>query len=84
MRARHYRTLEAIFSRPTRAGLRWAEIESMLLACGADIEERAGSRIVIELNGVRAHAHRPHPRPTATKSAVEAIRRFLIEAGVVP
>ena len=84
MRNRHRVTLEAIFVRPTLAGIRWDEIESLLLACGAQIEERAGSRIAIDLNGVRAHAHRPHQRPEATKGAVESIMRFLMEAGIEP
>ena len=84
MRRRHRRTLEAIFRHPTQSGFRWDDIESLLMACGAYIEERAGSRIGIELNGVIAHAHRPHPRPEATRSAVEAMRRLLREAGVEP
>ena len=54
----------------------------MLLACGAYIEERAGSRVYIELNGVVAHFHRPHPERGARKGTVEAMRRFLREAGI--
>ena len=84
MRKKHRSTLAAIFKRPTQSGIRWEDIESLLLACGASIEERAGSRIGIELNGVRAHAHRPHPQPTARKGAVESMRRFLKEAGIEP
>ena len=84
MRRRHRGTLEAIIRHPMQSGIRWDDIESLLLACGADIEERAGSRIGIELNGVRAHTHRPHPRPEATTGAVEAMRRFLREAGIEP
>ena len=38
-------------------GNRW-DVESLLLACGADIEERAGSRVAIELHDV-AIFHRP-------------------------
>ena len=30
MRNRHLRTLEAIYSRPTQASIRWAEIETLL------------------------------------------------------
>ena len=84
MRRRLRRTLEAIFRHPTQSGIRWDDIESLLLACGAYIEERAGSRMGIELNGVIAHAHRPHPRPEATRGAVGAMRRLLREAGVEP
>ena len=82
MRRRHRRTLAAIFKRPTQAGIRWADIESLLQACGADIEERAGSRVAVELNDVVAIFHRPHPRPQADKGAVASVRRFLVAAGI--
>ena len=84
MRNKHRRTLGLIFQRPTQAGIRWPDIESLLLACGADIEERAGSRIAIRLHGIRTHAHRPHPRTEASKGLVEAIRDLLREAGIEP
>ena len=84
MRRRHRRTLSAIFRRPTQAGIRWDEIESMLLACGAHIEERAGSRVYFELNDVGAHFHRPHPERETRKRVVESMRRFLREAGIEP
>ena len=50
-------TLAKLFQRPASADVRWQEIESLLLACGAEIEERAGSRIGIRLHGVRASIH---------------------------
>jgi hypothetical protein len=28
--------------------------------------------------------HRPHPRPTVSKGAVDAVRRFLVSARVRP
>lgn len=65
-------------------GLLWADIESLLLACSAEIEERAGSRVRIKLNGKRAVFHRPHPRPVTSKGAVGAMRAFLTMAGVMP
>ena len=84
VRRKHRNTLAAIFKRPTQGGIRWDDIESLLLACGVAIEERAGSRMYIELNGVAAHFHRPHPSKEARKGMVEATRRFLDEAGVKP
>lgn len=74
--------MAAIFRRPTPAGLSWADIESLLLACGAHVEERAGSRVGVELNGVAAIFHRPHPRKEASRGAVVAVRRFLTQAGM--
>lgn len=56
----------------------------MLNAQGAEITEDAGSRVRIALNGVRAVFHRPHPQKETDKGAVKSMRRFLIEAGVMP
>lgn len=56
----------------------------MLNAQGAEITEGAGSRVRIALNGVRAVFHRPHPQKETDKGAVKSMRRFLIEAGVMP
>lgn len=67
-------------SKPLRA----ADIESLLVACGAEISEGRGSRVRIALHGVRAVFHRPHPRKETDKGAVVAMRRFLTEAGVEP
>jgi hypothetical protein len=35
MNAEHRRALEAIFARPVTSGLRWTEIESLLVALGS-------------------------------------------------
>ena len=84
MRRKHRRTLAAIYRRPTSGGIRWDDVEFLLLACGAYIEQRAGSRVYIELNEVAAHLHRPHPQREMRKGAVESLRRFLREAGIEP
>ena len=59
-----------------------ASVENMLLSLGADVEEAAGSRICIVLNGTIAVFHRPHTRKETDKGAVKSLRKFLIEAGV--
>ena len=84
MRKKHRRTLELIFERPTQSGIRWSDIESLLWACGAAIMEGSGSRVGIELNGVRAVVHRPHPQPEVGRATGGDIRDFLTEAGVTP
>ena len=82
MRKKHRRTLAAIFMRPAQSGVTWADIESLLTACGAHIEEREGSRVYVELNDVAGHFHRPHPGKEARKGVVDSVRRFLKEAGI--
>jgi hypothetical protein len=84
LRSKHRRTLQAIFAHPVRANIAWADIESLLIACGAEISEGRGSRVRIALNDVRAVFHCPHPRKETDKGAVAAMRRFLTEAGVEP
>jgi predicted RNA binding protein YcfA (HicA-like mRNA interferase family) len=84
VRKKHRKTLDAIFSRPTKANVKWDNVEALLKAFGAYIEERKGSRIAIELNDVVAIFHRPHPEKKIDKGAVASIRRFLKEAGVEP
>lgn len=67
-----------------RAGVAWTDIETLLRACGADINEGSGSRGRIALNGVRAVFHRPHPRKVTDEGALMSVRRFLTEAGITP
>ena len=81
---RHRNTLSEIFKHPVPASIKWADIEALLEALGAELSEGRGSRIRISLNGVRAVFHRPHPQPTTDKGAVKSMRRFLSEAGIQP
>ncbi len=84
MKKKHHEILNAIFSRPTQANIKWDDVEALLKAFGAYIEERKGSRVAIELHDVVAIFHRPHPEKEIGKGAVASIRRFLNEAGVEP
>jgi hypothetical protein len=77
-------TLNALSVRPAKANIRWSAIESLIRALGGELTERAGSWVGARLNGVTAIFHRPHPRPETKKGAVEAVRQFLINAGVKP
>ena len=77
-------TLDAIFVRPTKPDIRWYAIESLIRALGGEMTECAGSRVAARLNGVTAVFHRPQPRPETKKGAVDAVRQFLINAGVKP
>ncbi len=84
MRKKHLKTLAAIFARPTRANIKWVDVEALFKACDAYMEERKGSRVAIELNDVVAIFHRPHPEKEIDKGAVTSIRRFLKEVGLKP
>ncbi len=85
MNSSHRKTLAAIFGRPTRSDIRWADIEALVVALGGEVDgKREGSRVAMALNGVRAVFHRPHPKPEAKKGAVDAARQFLVNAGIKP
>ena len=57
------KTLVKLFEQPVRSDISWKDIESLLLALGAEISEGRGSRVRVALNGVRAVFHRAHPPP---------------------
>ena len=77
MRKRHQRTLERILARPTRSGIRWADIESLLRALGVELYERAGSRVHLVKGKESIVVHRPHPRPETSRETVRDIVAFL-------
>lgn len=84
MPRRYRRSLQSILARPTRSGNSWDDVEALLVACGAFVEERSGSRVYAQLNGMGLHGHRPHPDKEIRKGAVESIRKFFLEVGIVP
>ncbi|WP_027135905.1 type II toxin-antitoxin system HicA family toxin [Geminicoccus roseus] len=84
MNRRHRATLQQIFARPVSGTIRWSDIEALFIALGAEVSERAGSRVAVVLFGEVQVFHRPHPRPETDKGAVSAIRRWLEAHGVKP
>ncbi|MBS3953589.1 MAG: type II toxin-antitoxin system HicA family toxin [Methylomicrobium sp.] len=84
MKAKHRRTLEAIFTTPTRAGIVFSDIEALLIAIGGEVREGEGSRVALELKGSRRYLHRPHPGKEAKKYQVEELREWLKYLEVMP
>lgn len=84
MNTRLRRTLEAVFRLPTIADLPFRDIEALVTGLGGDVEERAGSRVRMRLNGESWRCHRPHPGREARRYQVEEAREFLSRAGVRP
>ena len=84
MQRKHLRTLALIFSRPVSGSIKWRDIEALLLALGAEVSEREGSRVGIKVFGDRRVFHRPHPSPDTDKAAVESVRKWLENNGVKP
>lgn len=84
MKSKHKKTLKSIFDVPVRSNVLWKDVETLLMAVGAEISEEEGSRVRVALNGVRAVFHRPHPQKETDKGALVSVRRFLMTAGVRP
>ena len=84
MNSKHRKTLEAVFSEPTRTDIPWADIEGLFVACGSQLREGSGSRVRITLGNRSAVFHRPHPRTVTDRGSVRSARRFLLNAGVQP
>lgn len=84
LRNKRVATLRAIFARPVSGTVRWSDIEALLLALGADIEQREGSRVAIVWRGQVQVFHRPHPQPETDKGTVASMRRWLEANGVKP
>jgi len=84
MHAKHTKTLNAIFSKPTPTSLEWARIEALLVVLGCRVIEGRGSRVRFEHNGAITAFHRPHPSKEAKPYQVAQARDFLIAIGVKP
>jgi hypothetical protein len=84
MKRKHQKTLEQIFGRPTSANIPWKDVESLFQALGADVSERAGSRVAVVLFSEVRVFHRPHPSPDTDKGAIASIRKWLEANEVKP
>lgn len=56
----------------------------MLRYLGAEIGEREGSRVSVNLNGHTVVLHRPHPQKEANRYTVRDVRGLLTLVGVTP
>lgn len=77
MKAKHQKTLAAIFAEPVNGNIEWEKIEALLLALGCRKIEGAGSSVTFERDGIRAYFHRPHPAKAALRYLVKDVRDFL-------
>ncbi len=78
MNRKQQKTLQAIFSLPTRASISFSDIEKLLVALGAEKFEGSGSRVAFIMpGGEKWEHHRPHPGKEARKHQVESAREFL-------
>ncbi len=82
MKTKHRKILRAVFAMPTRANIKFTDIESLLVSLGGEVKEGAGSRMSVTVSGKTVFFHRPHPGNEARKYQVENAREFLQTIGV--
>lgn len=78
------RILEAIYATPTRGGIVFSDIESLVLALGGVVREGAGSRIVLELEETRRYLTRPHPGKEAKKYQIKELGEWFHQLEIFP
>jgi hypothetical protein len=82
--AKHRKTLQAIFAKPTSASIVFSHMEALIVALGGSVAEREGSRVRISLLGENWYCHRPHPGKEAKRYQVEEARELFERVGVKP
>jgi hypothetical protein len=85
MNSKQRTTLRAIFEKPTRTNIKFADIERLFVALGGRVFEGKGSAIRIAFpNGLKYDQHRPHPQKEAKRYQIEDARTLLELMGVIP
>ncbi len=84
MKAKHSKTLAAIFAKPVNGNMEWHRIEALLVAVGCRTIEAPGSGVTFEKDGIRAYFHRPHPEKVALIYRIRDAREFLTKIGKTP
>ena len=84
MNGAHKKTLAAIFSKPAPLSITWSALVSLLLACGCDKQERAGSRVSFAHETTSLDLHKPHPQKELKPYQVRLAREFLEKIGKRP
>ena len=76
--------MTAIFTTPTKANVKFSDIESLVQPLGGGVRKGSGSRVALEINGVREYAHRSHPGKEAKRYVVEKILEWLKKLEITP
>lgn len=84
MNSKHRKTLLAIFEKPVRKNILWSDIENLFSAIGANIVNKGGSVVTIEMSGRPFTFHRPHPEKEAKAYCVKLVKKILEENKVKP
>jgi hypothetical protein len=82
MGRKHQSTFAAIYEKPDRKDIEWADFLVLVEYLGSVLKISGGSAVGVRLNGVYAVFHKPHPGHEIYTSDLKRIRRFLETAGI--
>lgn len=83
MNSKQRKTLEALFSEPIRRNIGWSDVVSLIKGLDGDVIQGNGSRVRFDLNTVALNIHSPHPGNELKRYQVQAVREFLLKAGII-
>jgi phage gp36-like protein len=82
MNHHHRKLLHAIFAHPIGANIDFKKVMHLLEDAGAEVDNKAGNRVGVKLNGhSAAFSHVHHDLP---KEEVVLVRKFLETCGITP
>ena len=84
MLAKHQKTLERLFGKPTPTDLTWTDLASMLEAAQVKVNERPSGFVALVKAGEVMVLRPPHDKPLAVSATVRDIAGFLKAVGVTP
>lgn len=82
MNSKQRKTLKAVFSEPVCRNISWSDLVNLVKGLGGEVAQGSGSRVRFDLNGVSLNIHSPHPGNELKRYQVQAVRDFLIRAGI--
>ncbi|WP_407079462.1 type II toxin-antitoxin system HicA family toxin [Candidatus Regiella insecticola] len=82
VRKKQAEILKKVLRKPPPSNIKWADIESLIVALGGEVKQSSGSRVRFLLNGSIARFHRPHPSPDTDKGALVSLREWLESIGI--
>jgi hypothetical protein len=82
MNSKQRKTLKALLSEPVRRNIAWSDVVNLMKGLDGEVVQGSGSRVRFDLNGVALNIHSPHPGNELKRYQVQAVREFLLKAGV--
>ena len=82
MNSKQRKTLQALFAEPIRRNISWSDVVHLIKGLEGEVIQGSGSRVRFDLGEVALNIHSPHPGNELKRYQVQAVREFLIKAGV--